>query len=381
MNTSSSTAAPLGSSVPGDPTTPLGGAVRTPAFWESPLSRSISVLVGLALCVAMLGLGCAVEVRTLGDHVRRPLGVLLALLGQFVVMPLVAFVLALVFSLDAVAAVAVLLCGCCPGGNLSNVLSLLADGDTSLSVVMTASSTLMALVLMPLCLWLYSRAWIHTPVVQLVPFGAIVLTLGSTLVPIGVGVALRHLRPRVADIILKVPLWSLLVTLLMLFFMTGAMLGPELLADIAPAVYLVAVLMPLCGHAAGYGLAVLFDLAPRGRRAVSLETGCQNVQLCTAILKLAFPPQLIGAMYMFPLLYALFQAAEAGLFILAYRTYRKEVLGKQELSGEEDETSVTYKTLKEDESTFDVAYGAVTVSDPIPLAAEPDPNPQVKVST
>lgn len=73
-----------------------------------------------------------------------------------------------------------------------------------LSIIMTISSTLLALVLMPLCLWIYSRAWINTPVVDLMPFGAIILTLCSTLIPIGLGVLLRYRHTRVADIVLKV---------------------------------------------------------------------------------------------------------------------------------------------------------------------------------
>uniref|UniRef100_A0A672YBK0 Sodium/bile acid cotransporter 4 n=1 Tax=Sphaeramia orbicularis TaxID=375764 RepID=A0A672YBK0_9TELE len=312
-----------------------------PAFWDSPLSHGINVFVGLVLCFTMLGLGCTVEVSQLGEHIRRPIGVLLALVCQFVIMPLVAFLLALAFSLDDVAAMAVLLCGCCPGGNLSNIMSLLVHGEMNLSIIMTISSTLLALVLMPLCLWIYSRAWINTPVVNLMPFGAIILTLCSTLIPIGLGVMLRYRYTRVADI---ASLWSLLVTLVMLFILTGAMLGPDLLSTIPPSVYVVAILMPLCGYAAGYGLAVLFDLPPNSRRSVSLETGCQNVQLCTAILKLAFPPQLMGGMYMFPLLYALFQAAEAGIFILAYRMYRKEVLHKADPMVDGEDTDITYQS-------------------------------------
>ncbi|KAM4575165.1 sodium/bile acid cotransporter 4 [Fundulus diaphanus] len=347
-----------------------------PAFWDSPLSHGINVFVGLVLCFTMLGLGCTVEVNQLGEHIRRPIGVLLALVCQFVIMPLVAFLLALAFSLDDVAAMAVLLCGCCPGGNLSNIMSLLVHGEMNLSIIMTISSTLLALVLMPLCLWIYSRAWINTPVVNLLPFGAIILTLCSTLIPIGLGVMLRYRHTRVADVVLKASLWSLLVTLVMLFILTGVMLGPELLSTIPPSVYAVAVLMPLCGYAAGYGLAVLFDLPPNSRRAVSMETGCQNVQLCTAILKLAFPPQLMGGMYMFPLLYALFQAAEAGLFILAYRLYRKEVLRKSDPLMDSDETDITYQRFHDED--FEPSYGAVTVSDPNAIMLEPcppDPTP------
>nr|XP_061790822.1 sodium/bile acid cotransporter 4-like [Nerophis lumbriciformis] len=328
----------------------------------------------------MLGLGCTVGVGQLGEQVRRPIGVLLAVVCQFVIMPLVAFLLALAFSLDDVAAMAVLLCGCCPGGNLSNIMSLLVHGEMNLSIIMTISSTLLALVLMPLCLWIYSRAWINTPVVSLLPFGAIILTLCSTLIPIGLGVMLRYRYTRVADKVLKASLWSLLITLVLLFILTAAMLGPKLLSAIPASVYIVALLMPMCGYAAGYGLATLFKLPPNSRRAVSLETGCQNVQLCTAILKLAFPPQLMGGMYMFPLLYALFQAAEAGVFILVYRTYRRRVLGKEEPPDRRDgeDTDITYQRFRDDDDDFDGSYGAVTVSDPNSIMLDPcppDPTP------
>lgn len=111
---------------------PTETAHLMPAFWDSPLSHGINVFVGLVLCFTMLGLGCTVEISQLGEHIRRPIGVLLALVCQFVIMPLVAFLLALAFSLDDVAAMAVLLCGCCPGGNLSNIMSLLVHGEMNL---------------------------------------------------------------------------------------------------------------------------------------------------------------------------------------------------------------------------------------------------------
>uniref|UniRef100_A0A452GQJ3 Solute carrier family 10 member 4 n=1 Tax=Gopherus agassizii TaxID=38772 RepID=A0A452GQJ3_9SAUR len=108
------------------------GPGGSPPFWDTPLNQGLSVFVGLALCTTMLGLGCTVELSQLGGQLRRPVGVLLALLCQFVLMPLLAFLLALLFALDEVAAVAVLLCGCCPGGNLSNIMSLLVNGDMNL---------------------------------------------------------------------------------------------------------------------------------------------------------------------------------------------------------------------------------------------------------
>ncbi|KAJ7410466.1 Sodium/bile acid cotransporter 4 [Willisornis vidua] len=316
------------------------------AFGDRSLSQGLSVLVGLGLCVTMLGLGCAVELGQLGQQLRRPVGLLLALLGQFVAMPLVAFLLALIFALDEVAAVAVLLCGCCPGGNLSNLMSVLVDGDMNLS-----------------------RHWINTAVVQLLPLGAVSLTLGSTLLPIGLGVLVRYRHPRAADLLVKISLWSLLVTLVILFILTGTMLGPDLLAHIPASVYAIAVLMPLAGYGLGYGLATVFKMPPHCRRTVSLETGCQNVQLCTAILKLTFPPELIGGMYMFPLLYALFQSAEAGLFVLVYKMYGRDSY-KQETLGEEEDTDISYKKLKEEEIA-DTSYGTVTTEEHNSIQMEP----------
>ncbi|KAH0616208.1 hypothetical protein JD844_027162 [Phrynosoma platyrhinos] len=236
-----------------------------------------------------------------------------------------------------------------------SLLSLCFSG----SIIMTISSTLLALILMPLCLWVYSRPWIDTPLVRLLPLGAVTLTLCSTLLPIGLGVFIRYRYTKVADILVKVSLWSLLVTLVTLFILTGTMLGPELLATIPATVYVVAVLMPLAGYGCGYGVATLFRLPPHCKRTVSLETGCQNVQLCTAILKLTFPPELIGPMYMFPLLYALFQAAEAGLFVLVYKIYGKDFYKQEPLGGEEEDTDISYKKLKEEEVP-EISYGTVT---------------------
>ncbi|NXP43410.1 NTCP4 protein, partial [Heliornis fulica] len=237
------------------------------------------------------------------------------------------------------------------------------------SIIMTASSTLLALFLMPLCLWIYSRHWINTALVQLLPLGAVSLTLGSTLLPIGLGVLIRYRHPRAADLLVKISLWSLLVTLVILFILTGTMLGPDLLAHIPASVYAIAVLMPLAGYALGYGLATIFKMPPHCRRTVSLETGCQNVQLCTAILKLTFPPELIGGMYMFPLLYALFQSAEAGLFVLAYKMYGRDSY-KQDALGEEEDTDISYKKLKEEE-VADTSYGTVTAGEHNSVQMEP----------
>ena len=62
---------------------------------------------------------------------------------------------------------------------------------------------------------------------------------------------------------------------------------------------------------------------PRERRTVAMETGCQNIQLCSTILKMAFPPAVIGPLFLFPMVYVSFQLAEAAVLIVLFRCHRR----------------------------------------------------------
>lgn len=68
----------------------------------------------------------------------------------------------------------------------------------------------------------------------------------------------------------------------------------------------------------------------RCSRTVSMETGCQNVQLCSTILNVTFRPEDIGPLFFFPLLYMIFQLGEGVLLILIFRCYEKMKSSKGE---------------------------------------------------
>lgn len=65
-------------------------------------------------------------------HAKNPKGVIIALVSQFIIMPASAYGLTKLFGLEMFAAIAVLICGCCPGGNLSNILAYAFHGDMNL---------------------------------------------------------------------------------------------------------------------------------------------------------------------------------------------------------------------------------------------------------
>lgn len=106
----------------------LPGGLWAPGNLELVFTVLTAVMMGLL----MFSLGCSVELQKLWWHVRRPWGIAVGLLCQFGLMPLIAYLLAISFSLKPVHAIAVLIMGCCPGGTISNIFTFWVDGDMDL---------------------------------------------------------------------------------------------------------------------------------------------------------------------------------------------------------------------------------------------------------
>lgn len=90
----------------------------------------LSLIVGTF--IVMMSLGCTMEISKIKKHLIKPKGVAIAVGAQYGIMPLTAFCLAKLFHLDPLESITVLICGCCPGGNLSNFFALALKGDMNL---------------------------------------------------------------------------------------------------------------------------------------------------------------------------------------------------------------------------------------------------------
>lgn len=283
--------------------------------------KVISVGMIVFLFISMLSVGCTMELSKIKDHIVKPKGVAIAVVAQYGVMPLTAFSLAKLFQLGPIEAVTVLVSGCCPGGNFSNILALALQGDMNLSIVMTTCSTVLALGMMPLLLYLYCQGFSNLE--NAVPFTGILLTLVMTLVPCGIGVFINYYRPQYSRNITRVGIPIVLVATIVIVVTLAISSGRTVMAALTPPLVATAVLMPLIGYSFGYILSSLFRLNRPGRRTIAMETGCQNNQLCFSILKVAFPQDVIGTLYLFPAVYFVFQLSEALLLILLFRCHQR----------------------------------------------------------
>ncbi|XP_067894266.1 hepatic sodium/bile acid cotransporter-like [Heterodontus francisci] len=268
----------------------------------------------------MVSLGCTMELPMIKLHILKPKGVLIAVFSQYGIMPLTAFSLAKMFRLSSIESVSVLICGCCPGGALSNIFSLALNGDMNLSIVMTTCSTVLALGMMPLLLYLYCKG---LSLASKVPYREISITLVLTLIPCGIGIFLNDKYPKYSKIITKTGLFILLIAAIIIGILSGMSIGNTLWMLFSPRLLVTTALMPTIGYTLGYALSCLFRLPERCKRTVSMETGCQNIQLCSTILKVAFRQEDIGALYLFPLIFLVFQLSEALILVLIYQSYKK----------------------------------------------------------
>ncbi|XP_023127525.2 hepatic sodium/bile acid cotransporter [Amphiprion ocellaris] len=284
------------------------------------IDKTISILMIIVLFITMVSMGCTMEVSKIKHHIVKPKGVAIALLAQYGVMPLTAFCLAKAFQLPEITAVVVLICGCCPGGALSNLLALALQGDMNLSIVMTSCSTLLALGMMPLLLYLYCQGF---NLQSVVPYVDIIISLILILVPCGAGILINYFRPQYSKTITKAGVAIMMISVVVVGIITTVGVGGSILTVLSPNLMAIGALMPFIGYSFGYIISSLFRLSQPERRTVAMETGCQNIQLCSTILKVAFPSAVIGPLFLFPMVYASLQLIEALALIVLFRCHQR----------------------------------------------------------
>ena len=234
------------------------------------------------LTLLMFELGLVLRPGDFGKVFARPRPVLIALLGQLVLLPAIAFGLAWLFRLPPVFFLGLVLIACCPGGSSSNVFSKLAGGDVALSVTLTAFSSVLTLFTIPLILgWATGLAGaevgIRLPVGNLIKQNLLLMLL-----PVALGLTLHSFLPRTAekiDRILSRLAFPLLLVLITVFFIQHrrtilehiGVLGLCVTALILLAIGCASLLSRLAGTGAAQ------------RRTVVIEVGMQNAAQAIAI--------------------------------------------------------------------------------------------------
>lgn len=251
-------------------------------------------LIWLQVCLGIIMFGIALDLRWAHfKHLwKEPGSTLIGLSSQFLLLPLLTFLLVIWLQPHASIALGLFLVAACPGGNISNFLSHWARGETALSVGLSGLATLLSLVLTPLNFELYAHWYAPTrsllQQISLNPFQVIQTILLILALPLLLGMLCRGKWPQLS--LRLSPFFKTLSILIFLGFIAIALLQnfDLFLRHIDKVIGLV-FLHNALALLLGYGWTSLFLQKTSARRTIALETGIQNSGLGLVLIFSFFP--------------------------------------------------------------------------------------------
>jgi bile acid:Na+ symporter, BASS family len=243
----------------------------------------LNIVIGLI----MFGIALDVRVSDLRAVFVQPRAPLVGLVSQFLLLPAATFALTRILDPAPSIALGMILVGCCPGGNISNIVTHLAKGNTGLSIGMTGVATLVAAVATPANFAFWGSLDPGTREVlrsiALDPM-ELAITIGLLLViPVTAGVFLRVQRPLLAEKLHR-PMRIISVVFFIAFVAIAFVSNIEHFTALIGVVALAVLLHNAVALALGYGAATALRLPERDRRAVSIEVGIQNSALALVVI-------------------------------------------------------------------------------------------------
>ena len=236
------------------------------------------------LIILMFLLGTDLNKKSFTDVARNPRAVIIGMIGQIILLPLIAFALAWIMNLPPVYFMGLVLIACCPGGSSSNVFSMLAKGDVALSVTLTAISSIITLFTIPVIMEFVARFVSEQSGVEVnLPFGRLIVqNIVLLFVPLFIGIMFRHYLPGPAAKVNKVLsklAFPALMTLALVFFLQNTQAIKENIAVLGLTVTALILLAMLCSST----LSRMTKSGTAVRRTIVIEVGMQNAAQAIAI--------------------------------------------------------------------------------------------------
>lgn len=242
----------------------------------------VKILLPLILAFIMFSLGLGLRKRDFGRVLTYPVAFGAGLINQMILLPLVAFALAHAFGLSPEFAVGLMILALCPGGVTSNVLARLAGGNTPLSISLTAITSLLSILTVPLLVAFSVGHFMGEsgPRVDVTKLGFTMFLI--TAVPVVLGMVLTAKAPGLVE---KIAPGISRVALVLFVLIIAAALAKnwEVFSSNLGTLGPVAVLLNVLLLGAGIVSAKAVRLDRRDATTISIESGVQNGTLAIAV--------------------------------------------------------------------------------------------------
>ena len=243
----------------------------------------VTKIAPIALALIMLGLGMGLTLQDFKRVVTHPKDFIVGFSCQFILLPIIAFILIKIFNTPIEIALGVMIIASAPGGVTSNVLTKFANGDVALSVSLTAVVSILSIISVPFIVFKSADLLQVTNITKEISMVGISLKMFFVVtLPVIIGMLIRRFSTNF--IVSKTKLIQRIS--IFLFIIVFAAIWIEewdrivsFLARAGAITLTLNILMMITG----FYIAKLFATGPEQRRAISLECGLQNGTLAVFV--------------------------------------------------------------------------------------------------
>jgi len=236
-------------------------------------------ILNIALAIIMFGVALSIKIDDFKLLIKKPKILFVGVFSQFFLLPALTFVAILIIKPHPSFALGMMMIAACPGGNISNFFSKMANGNAALSVSLTAFATLICIIMTPFNLQFYGGLYEPTnailKTVELDPFSLFKLVLLILGVPLILGMLTNiYFEETAKKIEKKLKPFSMIIFLALIVIAVYDNL--DIFLNYIHLVAGLVIFHNIGAYFIGFYTAKTFGLEKRDRKTISMETGIQN---------------------------------------------------------------------------------------------------------
>ena len=247
----------------------------------------VTKIAPIILAIIMLGLGLGLSIKDFTRILKVPKDFFIGLFSQMIILPIVAFLITIIFDLNLPIAIGLMIIAAAPGGVTSNILTKFANGDVALSISLTAVTSLISIISVPFIV-ITAASLMGSSISKEISMTGVALKMALVVtVPVIIGMIIRIFAENFVsskiNIINKLGGW-LFVTVFAAIWIEEKNNVFRYLAEAGLAVLVLNIAMMTLA----YFLAKKFVSGIPQQKCIALECGLQNGTLAVFVATLIF---------------------------------------------------------------------------------------------
>jgi len=242
-----------------------------------------TVILPVSLFIIMFGMGLSLKVIDFIRVFKQPKAALIGISAQMIALPIIAFLITIIFKLPPELAVGLMIISFAPSGATSNMFTNLAKGDVALSISLTAVVSFVTPFTLPLFTLLAMKYHLGSAnEFELPLLKTIIQLFVITVIPVAIGMLMLSKWPKAAnktEPVIKVFSVIFLVLIILAIILKNKAQMPAFFMQTGAATLTLNILV----LGLGYYLAKFFKLSQRQAVSISYEVGIQNGTLALMV--------------------------------------------------------------------------------------------------